>query len=595
MRCLLICLLPLAGFAQGTFNGGPTYTGPPVLSSLKGASTLGTDSNGKLIVGGSSGCSYANVVVASCVSGVVLDATLGVPGSPGSGTQTCTGNAAKLLTAVSAVLGTYSSAVLLIDGPSCLEEGLAFPQGSNVTVQGTGPTSGFMPQSGCLCNVISNGWAIPTSAGSAATQAGSLILRDFSINGNLVNNAGSGQSCATGQSGCVGVFAFNVQYFEASHLVVFNYPSFGLLWANAGQAVVDYNTIIGPNALGSDPIHAAGPATRVSVVGNKVQAGDNCIAVNAPELMAGNISDFHIVDTEMVGLGCYSLVKVYNQEAGSSSNPCYTITGLVVENFSGVVQDTILDMTGSECSTPDMMQISVSHGNVTGTASIASVNGPWQGITIRDIVFAKSSFSFPGAYLVLNGAQVTDLDLEDIRYERTTSVPNTNLYPVEVTGSSSVAHLFMKNVGVVDESGQNFVGSEGLTPQLLDVDSGSSIGTLELAGPLNTNQKIGNLFSSGTYALITTVAGVENFYATPTAGCGTVAGTNSRGKITATSSVSSCTLTFGGGTLAAGWSCAFSDETSGVALPQTSDTATTAVATGTITSSDKVIYTCLPH
>ena len=56
-----------------------------------------------------------SVLWASAIPGVILDAAL-----HGSGTQTCTDNSAKLNSAVAAVLASFTSATLFLDGPSCI-------------------------------------------------------------------------------------------------------------------------------------------------------------------------------------------------------------------------------------------------------------------------------------------------------------------------------------------------------------------------------------------------------------------------------------------------------------------------------------------
>ena len=89
---------------------------------------------------------------------------------------------------------------------------------------------------------------------------------------------------------------------------------------------------------------------------------------------------------------------------------------------------------------------------------------------------------------------------------------------------------------------------------------------------------------------------MDTFIAVPTASCGTVTGTNRAGTISASSTVTSCALTFGGLAASAGWSCGAANWTVPANPPvQTGGSGTTATLTGIIGAGNMLSYRCTTY
>ena len=573
MKWIVFALTAWAVWGQGSVNTQQTFQAPPIFSSLPNATTIGTDSHGKVIQS-SVVASTGNVLIASQIPGVVLDAVIGSPASPGNGTQTCTHNAATLLSAMSAVLATYTSVELDLDGASCLEESLALPQTGNVTIRGIGQNAGFMPISGCNCSVITNSYSYPTTGTAPSQAAGTIIIRDIGINGNQTYNTGSTS---------IGILLLNLRNVLIEHTSIFNYPSFGIALDNIGTSEVLFNYIV-QAATNRDPIHYLGPNGYIRVVGNTIGASDDCLALNAPEGYGGNIGQVYAAGNQMVS--CSDFMRIYNHISSSY----YTVGPVVVDGLTGTATaspNAWLFYFPSAGSAADLASVHVSHVDVSSPGGLAYIDGSFGDLLFSDCIIRNPTQGDALIEVESNDSPIGSLTVEDSGYERTTSGSTTTAPVINITNDSVVGRVVLRNVFCEDEAGESYTAC----PSLIDVIS-LSVGSVEFEGPFNANGKITNLWGASSIGSITSVAGADNFVAKPSASCGTVSSgsTNAGGTITASGSTG-CTITFGGAAAATGgWSCQMSDATAGTMLPQTGGTSTTAVFGGSITASDTLYY-----
>jgi hypothetical protein len=361
-------------------------------------------------------------------------------------------------------------------------------------------------------------------------------------------------------------------------------------FGNVSNVTITNNTILQGPGTGGDPIHLTGPFSNVYIANNKLQSGDDCIALNLPEAYGGNASNVLIANNQMVGEGCSDFMRIYNN-VGGGANPTYRITGVVVDGVIGKVTCTAnpavfyFGEASGGGAFAEANTLKASHIDVDGSSNcmLAQMHGTWGSVDFSDWILRNPKANTPAIQYF---ADVTSSTITGGVIERYAAGQATS-WPIQV-GAATVKNLQLSNIVVTDPSGSNF----NAAPQLLDIVAGT-VSQMTLGTPFNGNGKISNLYSNGSAARVTSIAGADNFIAVPATSCGTASGNNTAGTIAAASALSGCTLTFGGRAQSAGWTCSASNWTHPAsALVQTAGSGTTAVLTGTISNGDALSYQC---
>jgi Glycosyl hydrolases family 28 len=450
-----------------------------------------------------------SVLWASAIPGVILDASLN-----GSGTQTCTDNAAKLNAAVAAVLASFTSATLFLDGPSCIGATttltnqiicLAMPSAGNWSIIGVGPSAGFLVKSGANCTALSNSQN-QVNQGTPATigNNGNIILRDFTLNANWANQSGTVCATGTGTDTCFGIFLQTVNNVTVHGIALSNTYSFGILLSNVSNVWVEDNLILEPNLTNHDPIHFDGPFTNITVSGNQLQAGDDCIALNAPEGYGGNSSGVFLLDNAMVGAGCLDYVRMYNYNGSGST---FTITNVIMDGLTGLglcnnANTAIFWFGGATTGVTEANDVKISHVDVNGNSNcqLLQTQGSWGIVDISDWRITSPRAS--AAVIQFGGVQ-TEATVSNGVIQRAVTADDT-AWPVQVNGGNLhlVYNLTLSNIAVLDTYGQNFTAA----PYLIDVSGSARAINLTLGGGL-TSYKISAFASSGSVAQMNNVFG----------------------------------------------------------------------------------------
>jgi hypothetical protein len=449
-----------------------------------------------------------SVLWASAIPGVILDAS-----QYGSGTQTCTDNSAKLSGAVTAVLATFSSATLFLDGPSCIGPTttltnqvicMAMPSAGQWSIIGVGPSAGFFVKSGANCTALSNSQnQVNQGTPAAIGNNGNIILRNFFLNGNWSNQSGTVCATGSGTAACFGIFLQTVNNVTIEGIALSNTYSFGILLSNTSNTWVRDSLILEPNSTNHDGLHYDGPFTNVNVSHNQFQGGDDCIALNVPEGYGGNSSGVFLHDNAMVGTGCSDFVRIYNY---LGSGTTFTLSNVVIDGVTGLAtcsaNPAVFYFPGNTGGITEALNAKISHVDVQGSGVCALLYeaGSWG---IIDITDWRISHPGPSIAMIQLTGVATESTISNGVIERTATADNT-AWPVQVNGGSQhqVYNLTLSNLAVLDVNGSNFTAA----PYLLDVSGSARAINLTLGGGL-TSYKMTTFASSGTVSNINNLFG----------------------------------------------------------------------------------------
>jgi hypothetical protein len=450
-----------------------------------------------------------SVLWASAIPGVILDAS-----QYGSGTQTCTDNSSKLSGAVTAVLATFTSATLFLDGPTCIGPTttltnqiicMAMPSAGQWSIIGVGPSAGFFVKSGANCTALSNSQN-QVNQGTPATigNNGNIILRNFFLNGNWSNQSGTVCATGTGTAACFGIFLQTLNNIYIEGIILTNTYSFGIVLSNVSNVWVQKNSLLQPNFTNHDPIHFDGPFTNITVSENLLQSGDDCIALNAPEGYGGNSANIFLLNNQMVGSGCLDYVRMYNY-IGSGST--FTINNVIMDGLTGLglcnsSNTAIFWFGGATTGVTEANDVKISHVDVNGNSNcqLLQTQGTWGVVDISDwrITSPKAS----AAVIQFGGVQ-TEATVSNGVIQRAVTADQT-AWPIQVNGGNLhlVYNLTLSNIAVLDTNGQNFTAA----PYLMDISGSARAINVTLGGGL-TGYKITAFLSSGSYANINNLFG----------------------------------------------------------------------------------------
>ena len=443
---------------------------------------------------------------ASQIAGVVLDANL-----DGANTQSCTNNTAALNTVLATATALHP-VDLVMDGPSCLYNILqpSSARGisdimcldlrnlANVTIEGQGVNAGFIVKDGEHCAGISNLSVYPAPGETPTRTMGNYVFKNFRLVGAL--DVGS-STVANGFK----IFHANNVLMENITIQNVNY-AFGTVWGNVGNVVIKDNSILQPPTSGTDPLHFNGPFDHITIENNKLQSGDDCIALNLPERPGGVGSYVTMTNNTMVGSGCSNFMRIYNS---STSGFYWGSDHIVVDGVYGKANcnsNGYIFYFGEAgySGAPTLNNLHASHIDVdaSGNCGLAWFRGTWGEAYISDWVLKNPK---PNTASILLTGDATSFTFKNGVIKRTAS-NQSSAWPVQITDYvTTVSKMDIANITVLDAVG-SFINS----PQLIDIPSGN-LGTLNVGTPLNRNGKITNLFSSGSVARVSTVNGASNF------------------------------------------------------------------------------------
>lgn len=258
---------------------------------------------------------------------------------------------------------------LILDGGTACK-GIVIPQGSHVSIRGTGLDSGFYILTGSNAHILTNGVNIPfTFSGlTQPTPSGSVVLQDFYINGNRGNGT-TGDSTSgnprgiNGEIWYCGIDLVNVASFTIDGVSVYDAPTYGIRLTNCTWGTISNVQVNNPAGQdNTDTIHINGGCNNITITGcvlDNLQSDDG-IALNGPEgYPNGNTGIYNIAVAGCV-LTTNSLFRLYGCYDGSNV-PIYNITAadctitcgyglLLGANASGTKdQDIITRVNISNC------------------------------------------------------------------------------------------------------------------------------------------------------------------------------------------------------------------------------------------------------
>lgn len=463
----------------------------------------------------SRGTAGATVVAVSSLPGVVMDAD---PSGPG--TQTCTGNSVAIAAGVRALRATFSSVVIQVDGYGCLDapspntytcidlSGL-----SNVTFQGSGPSTGFMVKAGAYCGAFQNG-AYPSAGASPPQSNGNLQFIGFRIDGNYANNTNPHCSSA---ANCFGIAIWNTQNVLVDRMYIINVPSFATVFANCKGVRVLNSDILQRQQHGTDAIHFDGGVTEFFIHGNRLSTLDGCVDFNTPEGYGAIIAHGLVSDNQAVGGGCGAFVAAYNC-LSSGVTTCYSFHDIQIHNFEGIVACKTtcapleLNEGNGRTAAPDLNSIVATHIYWTGGAKAAYIVGNYSDLILDDWRWRSPAPQTVGAMVDMTSGSATQIDnvrLTNFGVVRN-DAGNAAVYPLALMYNTAwIGRLVIGNIFALDEQGS---GSYAPMPQVVALTCGSgstcpAIGSLVIESPLNDNGKIRALVNAGGFAYIANVLG----------------------------------------------------------------------------------------
>ncbi|MGO8718568.1 MAG: right-handed parallel beta-helix repeat-containing protein [Acidobacteriaceae bacterium] len=211
----------------------------------------------------------------------------------------------------------------------------------DTTVQGNGWNSGIAVTAGANNTALYNGIPFQPAAGKPPAQAADLLLRDFKVVGNRGDgkngNSTSGNPRTADSSGSwiFGIHLANVTRVLVDHVWVYDAPTYALLFDNVSNAIIQNSRFESPSgALNTDGIHINGPASDIGIHNCDIlSAGDDSIALNAPEGYAGDINRVTISDCRFHG--CLTAMRIYTFV---SEPPC-RVKDVLFNNCTGKIAD----------------------------------------------------------------------------------------------------------------------------------------------------------------------------------------------------------------------------------------------------------------
>lgn len=497
---------------------------------------------------------------------VYLNSIAGVyPGCVVTGAlpQTSTGGACTdSYAAIQGVLNTASASnplVVVVESGYMISHGLTIPNGPNgghVTIIGRGWDTGFIPAVGCNCSVLSNGYGY--SPGTASAQSSSIEISDLTLNGigNVGGNCGSSQ-CDPGHGAWYqSLQLYNVANVVIDHILTLRSPSFAVVIGNYSNVIVrnSYIAQAGGGAQNTDGIHFQGPGSNLEVFNDTIDSsGDDSLCLCAPEAMGGNISNSYIHDITLIN--AYDVLRIYtdcSNMTGCAAGGPWRVSKTTVRDVQGVVSAWAFFLDGDPIGTSypvdnnDVLVVS----NVKVGPTLTSFTGPWARIngTWGEVVFENCTWSAPtqSSPMMLIYGKVSHLSLlnDKILRNSTGSVVQAEAVQLYANTSGAVKHLTVADFEVVD----SMTGTYSTIPALLDAQTGTSVGLLEVQDTLNANSLISALFTAGTAAQVTKTAGDLTGFPTTVAGL-PAAATGTRAIVTDGSSPSFLGTITGGGSV----------------------------------------------
>ena len=441
---------------------------------------------------GSGTTSGKNIHVASSQTGVVLDLNFDTGAKIGGGTPT--NNDAVLQPLITG--GTATAPVkVVIDGPTATN---GFTLAPYLEIEGTGPRSGFFALPGANNSVLSNHQAAPFEdfffGDAVPAQVGYINLRNFAVYGNRGNGTTTGNS-TTGDPrgvpdsahnwvsrGFCGIDLCNLASAVIEDLWIVNTPLYALRINNCSNVTIRNLYVTNPfSGVNCDGIHGSGPLAHVSIsAANLSVAGDDMVAVNAPEGYGGNVDGFEVVGGDFTG---FSFCRVY---AGIYTVRNVRFTGFVARvthciAFLGVQAGVAIGNAGTIAD--NQCEDVTFDGTVT--MSLNALVGfilcnSWGSIHTR-IRLLNPTQTQGLAGLANTGLTVGEwvMDLTIVRSAAGNSAPYSLIYTTGDVGggTSCTAHIVryvIRAFSIVDPPGSSY----GNMPQLLSIGTGSVLDEL---------------------------------------------------------------------------------------------------------------------
>lgn len=391
-----------------------------------------------------------NEVKASSIAGVALDCDLSTGLKIGGGTAT---DNTAALNAFLATASATNPIKLIMDGPSLIT-GLMLTAAGYTTIEGLGRGTGFYMKSGSNSTAIQN----PLPGTMPGTNGANVILRDFMVNGNRGNGT-NGNSTNGDPRGGSPLLLFNLHLCNLNGVVLdslylYDAPSFGVLFDNCHDVVIEGCTVINPNltpTFNNDGIHFNGPASdiRMSNIEIANNNSDDAIALNAPEGYSGVIDRVTIVGCTFNGV--YNALRAY----GNADNQ---IGSVVFSDNIGVAAHAVLAV-GFNGGTGD-----ASGRSLVFSGNTFQLTGSGQGAMFLllasnagDITMTDCTWLNPIAGSFISGSSnISSITLNNCRIYRTTSGNNTSTPVLSAGSATTIGRFTVNGFSVVNQAGQSY-------------------------------------------------------------------------------------------------------------------------------------------
>lgn len=362
---------------------------------------------------------------------------------------------------------------------------LLIPVSPSLTIEGlSAQTTGVFVLSGsnttAICSKISgqSGCGVAT-AGSAPSTSGSVVVRNFGVNGNAGTYPSGNSNATDGRctSWCFGIHVSNTKFYSLENVHLYDIPTFASLSDNVDRQEYTNVRIDAPSlGLNTDGIHMDGPAGTYDINGVYCHTGDDCVAINAPEGYGGNMGVGTVANETLSN--AQSCARLYGSGAGhnylvspvSFSNIVGSLkanNGLNANCFvlgdagpgaAGEIQGLHAD--GINLNTPDFGSELVSIKANATTISLHNVY--WNPSQAAQFVFgyngtssAVGNFDIDGLHIsgagwspaigqIPSGATMTSLELNDI--VSYSPIP----YALDIPSGGSLTYLIMNSLNPVN-------------------------------------------------------------------------------------------------------------------------------------------------
>ena len=366
---------------------------------------------------------------------------------------------------------------------------------------------GIFSLANCNCRILTNTWPNP-APGSAPTPAGTMIVRNISINANAVNNHPTGVCASTEDTYCIGIFCANLTNCTIQGVTLTNYPSFGIVTSNNTVNWISGVAVFSGPYPETDPIHLDGPNGVTHISDSTLAGQDDGIAANACEGLSGNMGAITISgvlgpNNPLTGTPGFDLFESYNEDSGTCQVGPITIT-----NSSGTYTRWAINMRGAAApiSYYPSLKISNSFFNLPyGGNPFFYCDNAIEEIDLEDV-----TWQLPAAYPLIGGGgscQVSKLTLRNVGVQLQTSTAAIPAF-VQLVSGDSVRTLRVEGLFADCQLGQT---CSGTPPAVVDIQSGASLTNLEIGTMPNAANQIAALVSSAGYSQITNVFGFDPF------------------------------------------------------------------------------------